>query len=97
MTKQKVDAPDAENPQWTKQDIASAVPLSALPASMQRVLANRTRGPQKAPKKVAISMRLAPDLVAALRASGDGWQGRAEGALRAWLTSEKAAGGRGSH
>jgi uncharacterized protein (DUF4415 family) len=91
MTKHRVDAPDAENPQWTKQDIASAVPLSGLPASMQRVIANRRRGAQKAPKKVAISIRLAPDLVAALRASGDGWQGRAEGALRAWLRSEKTA------
>ncbi len=40
------------------------------------------RGPQKAPTKVAISIRLDRDLVEALRQSGRGWQSRVNALLR---------------
>ncbi|MBV9067027.1 MAG: BrnA antitoxin family protein, partial [Methylobacteriaceae bacterium] len=40
------------------------------------------RGPGKKPAKVAVSLRIDPDTLAALKASGPGWQYRANEALR---------------
>jgi uncharacterized protein (DUF4415 family) len=48
----------------------------------------RTRGPNKKPAKVQVAIRLDPDLVGALRASGPGWQTRVNAALKQWLASQ---------
>lgn len=40
------------------------------------------RGPQKAPRKVPVSIRLSPDVVAYFRATGPGWQGHIDDVLR---------------
>ena len=70
----------------TSEDVARFKPFSALPAAEQKVLLKlRRRGPQKSPKKVPISIRLSPDVAEGLRATGNGWQGRADEALRSWL------------
>ena len=42
----------------------------------------RHRGPQKAPTKVALSLRLSPDVVRHFKASGRGWQTRIDEALK---------------
>ena len=42
----------------------------------------RKRGAQKAPTKVLVSLRLERDVVERLRASGRGWQSRANDMLR---------------
>lgn len=76
---------DEDNPPWTKADFARAVPFSGLPSDLQRVLSNRPRGPQKEPKKVAVSIRLSPDVVKAFRDSGVGWQTRVDEILRAHI------------
>jgi len=76
---------DHDNPEWTKEDFARAVPFSGLPLDLQRVLSNRKRGEQKAPKKVPVSIRLSPDVVEAFRSSGAGWQGRVDEILRAHI------------
>lgn len=73
---------DRDNPEWTSEDFAQAVPFSGLPKGLQRAIANRKRGPQKAPKKVPVSIRLSSDVVEAFRASGAGWQGRVDAILR---------------
>jgi uncharacterized protein (DUF4415 family) len=75
--------PDKENPAWTREDFAKSVSLSELPRGVQGAIANRRRGPQVSPKKVAVSIRLSPEVVAAFRASGAGWQGRVDEILRA--------------
>ena len=46
----------------------------------------RTRGKQKAPTKEAISIRLDADVLAYYRATGRGWQGRINEALRKYTT-----------
>jgi uncharacterized protein (DUF4415 family) len=50
------------------------------------VYATLTRGkagrPPKPNRKVAIKLRLDPDIVAAFRATGEGWQTRINGVLR---------------
>jgi uncharacterized protein (DUF4415 family) len=80
-------AVDNDNPEWTREDFARAVPMSGLPAGLQHVL--RKRGPQKAPKKIPISIRISPDVAEGLRATGTGWQRRADEALRSWLETAK--------
>jgi uncharacterized protein (DUF4415 family) len=85
MLKSKFDAPDADSPEWTEEDMRNAIPFSELPESVKRAISKIKRGPQKAPTKVPVSIRLSADVVAGLRATGDGWQSRADDALRAWL------------
>ena len=43
------------------------------------------RGPQKAPVKVPVTIRLSPEVVERFRATGDGWQTRIDTALLDWL------------
>jgi uncharacterized protein (DUF4415 family) len=79
---------DGEVRELTAKDFAQAVPFSALPAAEQRALRNLPkRGKQKAPRKVPISIRLSPDVAEGLRATGNGWQVRADKVLRAWLAT----------
>lgn len=62
--KPKPEMIDAENPEWTEEDFATAVPFSELPDSLRTVLASRRRGPQKAPTKQQVSLRLSADVIA---------------------------------
>ena len=43
------------------------------------------RGPQKAPTKQATTIRLSPEVMAAFKATGAGWQTRIDNALKDWL------------
>jgi uncharacterized protein (DUF4415 family) len=72
---------DADNPIWTKRDFAKAMPASELPAEIRQAFP-RPRGPQAAPKKVPISIRLSADVVERFKATGPGWQTRIDEALK---------------
>ena len=74
--------PDAENPEWTKEKFARAKRFHELPEELQRVLTAGKRGPQKAPTKTLVSMRLSADVLAALKATGKGWQTAVDETLR---------------
>ena len=79
--------PDDENPEWTEEDFRRARPaLEVLPKEVVEAIRRYRgqRGPQKAPKKELISLRVDRDLVEAYRGSGRGWQTRANEALRAY-------------
>jgi uncharacterized protein (DUF4415 family) len=93
MRKIKPDTPDDENPEWTREDMQKAVRLKDLPPNIRRavenVIADRKRGPQIAPTKVPISIRLSTDVAAGLRATGPGWQSRTDEALRHWLKTQQ--------
>jgi uncharacterized protein (DUF4415 family) len=93
MTKFKGDTPDKENPEWTKERIQKGIGLKDLPPNIRRavenVIADRKRGPQVAPTKVPISIRLSADVAAGLRATGPGWQSRTDEALRHWLKAQQ--------
>ncbi len=80
----KLPADFDENPEWTEENWKRAVRIDGLPESLQRILKSG-RGAQKAPTKVPVSIRLSQDVADALRATGAGWQGRVDEALRAWL------------
>ena len=83
--------PDVDNPEWTPEEVRQARPLmDVLPpdtaAAVRRYRGQR--GPQKAPTKELISLRVDRALVAAYRATGTGWQKRANAAL--WAYAKKS-------
>src|SRR5262245_18921208 len=79
MPLQKYGVPDEDNPEWTDEDFANAqLGREVLPPAFVRAVdaEQRRRGPQKAPRKVMVSIRLDPAIVERFRATGKGWQGR---------------------
>jgi uncharacterized protein (DUF4415 family) len=78
---------DDDNPEWTKADFARAVPFppgvklkDLKPGELERLLGRR--GPQKAPTKIPVSIRLSPEVVKHFKSKGRGWQSRIDEALR---------------
>ncbi len=83
----KLPPPDGydDNPEWTDADFAKARPASeVLPVEVVALLVRPRGRPPLAPdlRKLKVNLRLSPDVVAALRAGGAGWQTRAEQLLR---------------
>ena len=81
---------DIDNPEWSKQDISSARPArEVLPELFGVQAAKAMLKPRGRPHadvvKDRITIRLSPDVTAAFRASGDGWQTRIDAALKDWL------------
>jgi uncharacterized protein (DUF4415 family) len=84
--KQVYGVPDDENPEWTAEDFAAAKPFAEVfPDLAAKEIARRGRGPQKAPTKQLISLRLDVDVVQKFRATGKGWQARMNATLAAHL------------
>ena len=79
----KPTAPDRDNPAWGAKEFAAAKPAAdVLPSAVAKSLGVRRRGPQATPTKEAVSIRLDRDVLDTLRATGPGWQGRVNDALR---------------
>lgn len=69
-----------------KSVVVRAGGFDAVRSELQVVRRRRgERGPQKAPTKERITIRLSPDVVQQFRASGAGWQTRIDQALKEWL------------
>lgn len=75
-------APDVENPEWTPDKFARSKRFSELPQGLQDAISRAKRGPQKTRTKMPISIRLSPDVLDALRATGKGWQSTVDEFLR---------------
>lgn len=76
-----------ENPSWTAADFKHAVPArEILPKLFGKDTAARMLRPRGRPKstetKVAISLRVAPSVLAQWKASGAGWQTRMAESLK---------------
>jgi uncharacterized protein (DUF4415 family) len=78
---QRYGVPDEENPEWTAKEIPTAKPFAEV--FPDTAAAIRRRGPQKTPTKRPVSLRLDPDVLAAYRATGKGWQARMNATLAA--------------
>ena len=79
----KYGTPTQENPEWTAERLRNSVSFNQLPAAVQAAARRRgERGPQKKPTKALVSLRLSPDVLIALRATGPGWQSRVDEVLR---------------
>ena len=66
-----------------------AQPLSDSELAQFRVLPGRPKS--RTPVKIATTIRFDADLLAALKASGRGWQTRVNEAMREWIKSHPAA------
>ncbi len=82
MPKNTKRVTDSDNPEWTRDKVAGGLRFHELPEDLRRVLSARKRGPQKAPTKELVSIRLSPDVLSALRATGRGWQTLVDNTLR---------------
>ena len=79
-----------DNPELTDEQLARARPLIETRPDLVAAM-RRKRGNQRAPTKDLVSLRLDKDVLATLRASGSGWQGRANDMLREGLGLPVAA------
>jgi uncharacterized protein (DUF4415 family) len=71
----------SDNPEWTKADFARAKPFAeAMPELAASI--RKGRGPNKAPTKKLVSLRLSPDVLDHFKAKGPGWQSKIDDALR---------------
>ena len=77
---------DDENPEWTEEDFRRARPAAeVLPPELLAILPKRKpgqRGPQRAPVKKKISLRVDEEVLAHYKATGPGWQSRVNEALK---------------
>jgi uncharacterized protein (DUF4415 family) len=82
----------SDNPEWTRQDFARA-------KSFQEVLPDlatsiRRRGPNKAPTKTAVSLRLSKEVLDYYKSTGTGWQTRIDDTLLASVKKKRSSVGR---
>lgn len=90
MSKRKARSSTEANPEWSEADFRKAVHLPGVSLAKAVTAARKGRGPQKEPKKVAISIRLHPDIVKRFKAGGAGWQSRIEEVLKKASARKKA-------
>ena len=77
---------DGEVRELTAADLRRFKPADqVLPPELLKTMGIKARGPQKAPTKQATTIRLSPDVMAAFKATGAGWQTRIDAALKDWL------------
>lgn len=73
---------EGEVRELTRKDIRAMKPLDHFPELAKLVRGRGERGPQKAPTKQQVTLRLDRDVVERFRATGPGWQARMNEALR---------------
>ena len=72
----------SDSPEWTEEDFKNARPFAEVfPDLAESIRRARGRPAVAAPKR-QISLRLDPDVIDAFKATGKGWQGRINEALR---------------
>ncbi|MBJ7443320.1 MAG: BrnA antitoxin family protein [Sphingobium sp.] len=73
---------DDENPEWTDEDFARAVPFDQAPAHI-RAAFSKAGGRPRGSNKEQVALRIDKDVLARFRATGPGWQTRINAILRA--------------
>jgi len=77
---------DGEVRELDAEDLAQFKPAhEVLPPSLLQKLGVRSL--RQNPPKERVTLQLSPDILAAFRATGEGWQTRVDAALRDWLKS----------
>jgi uncharacterized protein (DUF4415 family) len=69
------------SPELTKADFARAKPFAEVFPDLAASI-RKGRGPNKAPTKKLVSLRLSPEVLEHFKATGDGWQSRIDETLR---------------
>ena len=80
----EVSTANEDNPPLTDFDWDNAIVSYSLP-ELREKLAERRREREAAAPQVPTTIPLSPDVLAAFRASGAGWQARIDAALKDWL------------
>ena len=71
----------SDHPELTKADFAKARPFAEVFPDLSASI-RRGRGPNKAPTKKLVSLRLSPEVVEHFKSTGPGWQSRIDETLR---------------
>lgn len=71
----------SDNPELTKANFAKARPFSEVFPDLSASI-RKGRGPNKAPTKKLVSLRLSPEVVEHFKSTGPGWQSRIDETLR---------------
>ncbi|WP_317151415.1 BrnA antitoxin family protein [Sphingopyxis indica] len=80
---QRMIASDPDAPEATDEQLAQARPFAdAFPALADKMRRNVGGRPKADKTKVAVSIRLDPEVLEAFKAGGPGWQSRMNRALR---------------
>ena len=90
LSKSPVIKADGEVRELTADDLKRFKPArEVLPLALQKSL--KIRGAQKTPTKISTTIRLSPDVLAAFKSEGNGWQTRIDTALKDWLRTHSPA------
>jgi len=87
------DEPTEDNPELTVEELATAktgrtvFSEEFIDGMADERKKRRGRGPQKAPTKRLVTIRLSPEVVAFFRKKGPGWQRRIDDTLKNYLAS----------
>jgi uncharacterized protein (DUF4415 family) len=71
----------SDNPEWTAEDFAKAKPFAEVFPELAASI-RKGRGPNKAPTKKLVSLRLSPEVLDHFKSKGPGWQSRIDAVLR---------------
>jgi uncharacterized protein (DUF4415 family) len=77
----KKDWEDVQSPELTDEQMAKAKPFAEVFPELAASI-RRGRGPNKAPTKKLVSLRLSGQVIEAYKAKGPGWQSRIDADLR---------------
>jgi uncharacterized protein (DUF4415 family) len=69
---------------WSKGNVTAGGGVTATIQALRR-----TRGKNKKPTKEQVAIRIDPEVLAAFRAEGPGWQTRMNDALKQWLLENR--------
>lgn len=78
---QSMIASDPDNPELTDEQIAKAKPFAEVFPDLAASI-RRGRGPNKAPTKTLVSLRLSGQVIEKYKQGGPGWQSRIDADLR---------------
>ena len=70
-----------DSPELTKEDFARARPFAEVLPELAKSI-RKGRGPNRAPTKKLVSLRLSPEVIEHFRSQGPGWQSRIDATLR---------------
>ncbi len=81
---------DGEVREFTAEDFKHFKPAREVLAPELYAMLTKQRGPQKAALKVPTTIRFDADVLAAVKATGKGWQTRVNDAMREWVRTHTA-------
>lgn len=87
---------DDEVPELTEEFSRNAISFKELPADLQHILSEINRGnvtfrPDAPSIEEEVTLKLSRPVLERFRASGVGWEGRVDEALRQWMEEHQAS------